>query len=237
MPTCGPQWRDRLDHCAGDDGRPPSKLAGLEQLTAEANPPEFGFGRPYQPQPTTYDGPPGSLEPDNVVLRAVSLVGAAATCAGGDFIAERTSRRSRPGPALAASQRPDLGHGGRQLRPGRGLDRIARRDRPAAGNDAPELGRRAADLPRLAQAPRRPVRELPRRGGLPRQRRLGGGTGRRPEVHSERGATCRLYSPWPGGLAIVDEKGTAIATTTDEYGRTQFPTRSGITYRIAPTGR
>lgn len=38
------QWRDRLEHCAGDDGRPPVRREGLPKHFAEANPPEFGDG-------------------------------------------------------------------------------------------------------------------------------------------------------------------------------------------------
>ncbi len=47
------QWQERLQHCAGDDGKPPPQLSGLEKLCAETNPPEFGGGRPYRPQPET----------------------------------------------------------------------------------------------------------------------------------------------------------------------------------------
>ena len=49
------QWRERLEHAAGDDGRPPLVLSGLEKERYEANPPEFGYGRPYRPQPDQFD--------------------------------------------------------------------------------------------------------------------------------------------------------------------------------------
>ncbi|MBI2302045.1 MAG: hypothetical protein HYU66_24335, partial [Armatimonadetes bacterium] len=41
------QWRDRLEHCAGDDGRPPAKYEGVRKLFHDANPPEFGDAVPY----------------------------------------------------------------------------------------------------------------------------------------------------------------------------------------------
>ena len=54
-PDLRAQWQDRLDHCAGDDGSAPLLLAGMEKQCQEANPPEFGMGRPYAPQAA----PPG----------------------------------------------------------------------------------------------------------------------------------------------------------------------------------
>ncbi len=56
-------------------------------------------------------------------------------------------------------------------------------------------------------------------------------------VHSERGATCRLYPPWPDGVSVTDGTGAAVATTTDKYGRILFPTRAAVTYRIAAAGQ
>lgn len=52
------EWRDRLDNCAGDDGNPRPVLAGIEKICDEANPPEFGAGRPYRPQPEIAQGTP-----------------------------------------------------------------------------------------------------------------------------------------------------------------------------------
>ena len=42
------EFRDRLENMAGDDGRPPLKLTGLEKELREANPPEFSAAYPYQ---------------------------------------------------------------------------------------------------------------------------------------------------------------------------------------------
>ncbi len=56
-------WQDRLDHCAGDDGNAPLQFVGIEKKCQEANPPEFGMGRPYSPQVAAPDRaawpPPG----------------------------------------------------------------------------------------------------------------------------------------------------------------------------------
>ncbi len=58
------EWRERLEHCAGDDGMPLPVLSGMEKVCYEANPPEFGVGRPYRPQPETIEGAPWPAEED-----------------------------------------------------------------------------------------------------------------------------------------------------------------------------
>ena len=75
---------------------------------------------------------PGRGDTDHAGISASTRGASCSACASGDFIADRdfpVFRGHRP--ALAASQRPALGHGHRQLRPRRRLDRIARRHRAA----------------------------------------------------------------------------------------------------------
>jgi hypothetical protein len=51
------QWQDRLDNAAPDDGKPAPQLEGIEKWCAECNPPAFGLGRPYKPQPKNVKEP------------------------------------------------------------------------------------------------------------------------------------------------------------------------------------
>ena len=61
-----------------------------------------------------------------------------------------------------------------------------------------------------------------------------GGRARRWRLVSERGARCRVYPPWPGGLKVLDEAGRAVECIQDEHGRAEFATRSGGKYRLGP---
>ena len=147
------QWRDRLEHCAGDDGRPPLVLTGIDKLCADANPPEFGLGRPFQPQPATHDGKPWPESPTAWYFGQYPWMRDGPLASRGVHRRPRFPRVPRHRPAMAASQRPDLGHGRGQLRTRRRVDGIARRDRAAAGDDAAELGRGSARVSRLAPRP------------------------------------------------------------------------------------
>ena len=56
-------------------------------------------------------------------------------------------------------------------------------------------------------------------------------------VHSEKGAPCRLYAPWPPGIRVTDDKGDAVEVGVDAYGRPSFPTRPETTYTVKPLRR
>jgi hypothetical protein len=51
-------------------------------------------------------------------------------------------------------------------------------------------------------------------------------------VHSERGAVCRVYSPWSHGIRVADNTGREIAVGADPYGRPEFATQPGMQYRL-----
>ena len=53
-------------------------------------------------------------------------------------------------------------------------------------------------------------------------------------IHSERGARCRLYPPWPGGLKVVDEAAQTVDCRAEEYERVSFATQPGGKYRLTP---
>ena len=54
------------------------------------------------------------------------------------------------------------------------------------------------------------------------------------EIFSERGARCRLYPPWPGGLVVLNATGQKIAPSAEAYGRVGFDTQAGGRYRLEP---
>jgi hypothetical protein len=51
-------------------------------------------------------------------------------------------------------------------------------------------------------------------------------------IRSERGAPCKVYSPWPHGIRVTDTAGREIALTSDPYGRPTFATQPGMEYRL-----
>ncbi len=85
------EWRERLDHCAGDDGKPPLNLAGADKAAQEANPPEFGFGRPCRPQPERAEGAPWPPAGDGSWTWYCGQYGwgVMQRLRGGEFIADR----------------------------------------------------------------------------------------------------------------------------------------------------
>ena len=54
------------------------------------------------------------------------------------------------------------------------------------------------------------------------------------QILSEKGAPCRLYSPWPGGFKVADQTGQAVPVTEDQFGRPEFATKAGMRYMIVP---
>ncbi|MHC4562975.1 MAG: glycosyl hydrolase family 95 catalytic domain-containing protein [Planctomycetota bacterium] len=50
---------------------------------------------------------------------------------------------------------------------------------------------------------------------------------------SEKGAPCRVGSPWDGGVSVSDSAGNAVETTVDELGITCFDTSAGETYTLS----
>ncbi|MGC8644405.1 MAG: glycoside hydrolase family 95-like protein, partial [Isosphaeraceae bacterium] len=230
-------WRDRLDHCAGDDGQPPARLSGIERLTTEANPPEFGVGRPYTPQPATYSGLPGSLNPTTWYFGQYPW-SVLSNLRGGSFIAARdypsftacVRRWRHPNGLVWAMAIAGYGHAGawaESLGVIAPLQEMMLQSWDGALRIFPAWPRDVAARFTTLRA----------EGAFLVSASWADGEVRELSIQSERGATCHIYSPWPGGIAVIDSSGASIATTKDEYGRSQFPTRVGVTYRIRPAGR
>lgn len=54
------------------------------------------------------------------------------------------------------------------------------------------------------------------------------------EIVSERGLTCRLFSPWKSGFQVKDGTGKAVTVTAEPEGVFRFETTSGGKYRLHP---
>jgi len=53
-------------------------------------------------------------------------------------------------------------------------------------------------------------------------------------IRSEKGAPCKLYSPWPGGVRATDRDGKEVSVTPDQYGRPSFATQAEMEYHLQP---
>ena len=73
---------ERLDDAAGDDGKPPVRLTGIEKHFQEANPPEFGLGRPDQPGQNTPPTPWPNADADRWYAGQYPLFAVPALCSG-----------------------------------------------------------------------------------------------------------------------------------------------------------
>lgn len=233
-PELRARWRDIVDHCAGDDGTSPSKLAGLEREAEILNPPEFGPGRPYRRQPDRYDGPPGSPNPTSWYFGQYPW---------------SVLQSLRAGDFLAARDFPTFVNCVRRWRHPNGLVwGMAIANYGHAGAWTESLGAAAPLQEMMLQSWDRALRIFPAWPAKVDARfesfRAEGAflvtaswkNGRVDDlaIRSERGAVCRLYSPWPGGFRVVDGAGASVAVGSDAFGRPQFETRPGVLYRVSP---
>jgi len=169
------EWREVLDHAAGDDGVPPVKREGLEKYFLEANPPEFGVGVPYKPRTAKADAPPwpGAGQwfdhwyAGQYPLMAMPNLRHGALDPMGAYRGVTQDRRP-----LATPQRPDLGDGHRRLWSRRSMDGNLGHLWAARGDDAPKLRPSDSALPPMAERRSRAVHNVPSRGRVPGKRRL-----------------------------------------------------------------
>jgi len=231
------EWRDRLEHAEGDDGRPLPVLAGLEKVCYEANPPEFGFGRPYRPQPAAHDGVVWPPIGDGAYVWYFGQypLGVIGRLRGGAFVADRdlpvfrrlVERWRRPNGLIWGMSVADYGRAGAwtealgviaplqemMLQSWDGALQVF----PAwpKGLDARFEGFRAegAFLVTAAWSQGRVVELV---------------------IRSERGAPCTLYVPWAEGLKVADAAGREVPVTSDPYGRAVFATQAGGHYSLRP---
>jgi hypothetical protein len=231
------QWRDRLEHCAGDDGEPPPALEGLAKHCYEVNPPEFSVGRPYQPQPESHDGQAWPPAGDGLLTwyfgqYPVACMGRLRT---GAFVADRDlpvlreliRRWRRPNGVLWGMSVADYGH---------------------AGAWSETLGVIAPLQEMMLQSWDGSLRIFPAwpkdldarfegfraEGAFLVSAAWSKGEVSGLEIQSERGGTCSLYSPWGAGFRVIDREDREIEPTPGTDGRAAFETRAGNSYRLQP---
>ena len=187
-----------MQHCAGDDGHPPPKLSELEQLCHDLNPPEFGEGRPYRPQPAKAEGSPAIGQTSWYFGQ--SPWSALQTLRSGSFVAERDL------PAFRELIQ-------RWRHPNGLVWAMAIANYGRAGAWTESLGVNAPLQEMMLQSWDGALRIFPAWPGTVDARfenfRAEGaflvsaswsqGQVQSLEILSERGARCQLYSPWPGG--------------------------------------
>ena len=227
------QWRERLEHCAGDDGRPPLNLSGLDRLCQELNPPEFGDGRPYVPQPVQHDGRP-SLGPTTWYFGQFPW-STMQTLRGGRYVAERdlpvfrdmVQRWRHPNGLLWAMAIANYGRAGAWTE--------------SLGVIAPlqEMLLQSWDgalriFPAWPRALDARFENFRAEGAFLVSAAWHEGRVQSLDILSERGARCYLYPPWPEGIKVLDERGQTVESALDDYGRTGFDTCAGSRYRLTP---
>jgi hypothetical protein len=229
-------WRDRLEHCAGDDGRPGPQLEGLARLCYEANPPEFGFGRPHQPQPAAFDPTPWPSPADGAFVWYFGQypLGVMGRLRSGAFVAERDlpvfcrmiERWRHPNGLIWGMAVANYGHAGAWTE---SLGAIA----PLQEMLLQSWDGALRIFPAWPPAVDARFENFRAEGAFLVSAAWSQGTVTRLQIHSERGGPCTLYAPWQGGLTVRDAAGQLVATARDAYGRAVFPTTAGETYTLA----
>lgn len=230
-------WRDRLDHAAGDDGRPPLALDGLARLCYQANPPEFGLGRPYRPQPETHDAKPWPPAGDGAYVWYFGQYpwSVMRRLRGGEFVAGRDLPAFR-----------DLVQ--RWRRPNGLVWGMSVADYGRAGAWTESLGVIAPLQEMVLQSWDGALRIFPAwprnldarfenffaEGAFLVSAAWSHGRLTALSVRSEKGSPCRLYSPWPEGVRVTDKAGEDVRVTSDPYGRAEFATKPGVEYTLRP---
>jgi len=224
------QWRDRLDHAAGDAGRPPSTLTGLEKMCHEVNSPEFGSGRPYTPQPDWK----GELRPVKLGWYfGHSPIWRVAILREGKFIAERDLPEFRK--QVESWRRPN------GLIWGMAVTVYGR-----AGAWTESLGVCAPLQEMMLQSWDGALRVFPAwpkglearfdgfraEGAFLVSAYWADGQVRSLKIRSEKGAPCRIYPPRPDGIRVIDAANKEIPVTKDAYGRAEFATVPAGEYHV-----
>lgn len=235
------EWGDRLEHLAPPDGRPGPKRQGIAKWCAACNPPEFGLGRPYRPQPEAPSGPSAFADRKNGLWTWYfgqfpwQLV---RSLRQGDFVADRDlpnvrqliERWRHPNGLVWGMAIANYGHAGAwteslgviaplqemMLQSWDGALRIF----PAWPSDLD------AQFKTFRAEGAFLVSASWSKGGVVSAR-----------VFSEKGGPCRVYSPWTDGLKVLSDKGEEIKAMADRYGRPSFETSPGRTYRLVRLGQ
>jgi len=228
-------WRERLENCAGDEGEPPSQLTGLAKFCFDANPPEFGTGRPYRPQPKTFSG--DAWPSDDSSVRQYYF----------GHYPWRTMRRLRGGEFVAARDLPQFSKQLQRWRRPNGLIcAMAAANYGPSGAWSESLGIIAPLQEMMLQSWDGALRIFPAwpdhlaarfddfraEGAFLVSGSWAAGKVTGLKIVSEQGEDCFLYSPWKSGVAVFDSAGQRVPTKLDSDGRVGFATGRGGTYRL-----
>jgi hypothetical protein len=232
------QWRDRLEHSAGDDGKPLPKLTGPDREAYEANPPEFGFGVPYRRAPDAKDRKPWPSPDDGAHTWYFGqypwgVIGRLRSCSFSpdlDFPVFRSLIETwrHPNGLCWAMSVANYGHAGAWTE---SLGVIAPLQEMMLQSWDGALRIFPAWPAKLAAS----FTHLRAEGAFLVSASWADGKVTSLTVTSEKGAVCRIYPPWPGGLRVVDSKGRAVRAHEEVGGRRSFDTKAGETYSVAPT--
>ncbi len=229
------QWRERLDHLAGEEGKPPRKLKGIEKLCRDLCAPEFGFGRPYRPQPEKHSGKPLPPKPTVWYFGQYPWFAMMWLRAGG-FIADRDFPLFRqivetwrhPNGLCWGMAVANYGHAGAWTE---SLGVIAPLQEMMLQSWDGAL-RIFPAWPRKLDASFTTFRA---EGAFLVSASWSNGRVGKAEILSEKGGPCRVYSPWPGGLRVLDARGREVEVRRDPYGRPEFQTVAGEKYILTET--
>ncbi|MBI5832726.1 MAG: hypothetical protein HZB16_10520 [Armatimonadetes bacterium] len=228
-------WTERLEKCAGDDGKPPVKLDGVRRLFAETNPPEFADGRPYV---APNRGPEDALWPkptewlDEWYAGQYPIV-AMGVLRGGEFGPERGYRGLRhiverwrhPNGLVWAMALADYGHSGAWTET---LGIVA----PLQEMMLQSYGGVLRLFPGWPASHDASFATFRAEGAFLVSAGITHGVVGPVAVRSERGGPCRLYSPWPDGLRVTDAAGAEVRATGPADGIFEFATTAGGVYRV-----
>jgi hypothetical protein len=234
-PELREQWRDRLEHAAGDDGQPPVQREGLAKLFYEANPPEFGDGVPPVAAAARRAGAPwpGAGSWVDLWYAGQYPMIALPTFRNGDLDPERAftglrrmvERWRHPNGLIWAMSVMDYGHAGAWTET---LGMCAPLQEMLLQSTAGILRLFPLWPPQVAAE----FRTFRAEGAFLVSARWADGTVAACEIRSERGGVCRLFSPWTAGLRVETTPGVAVPATATAEGIHSFETVAGETYRL-----
>ncbi|MFA6240136.1 MAG: glycoside hydrolase family 95-like protein, partial [Candidatus Hydrogenedentales bacterium] len=224
------QWQDILAHCPGDDGATPPTLSEAEQRALDANPPEFGIGRPYKPQP---EAPPDSPQsaPNTWYLGQYGW-GVMQQLRGGGFIAGRDfpmfrkniERWRHPNGLVWGMAIANYGHAGAWSET-LGILAPLQEMMLQSWDDAIRV---FPAWPRNLDAS---FEDFRAHGAFLVSASYAKGVVGDIRIKSERGGTCRLGLPWPEGAQVLDATGNPVALQRVEDVVT-FETQPGGEYVV-----
>lgn len=232
-------WQDRLNHSAGDDGAPLPSLQGVEKECWERNPPEFGFGRPYRPQPAASDGKPWPEPGDGAHQWYFGQYpwGVMARLRGGELVADRdmpvfrelVERWRHPNGLIWGMSIANYGHDGawtESLGVCAPLQEMMLQSWDGSLRIFPAWPRKLAARFRTLRA----------EGAFLVSAAWVDGRIEGVEIVSEKGKPCRVVDPWPVSAQVRDGQNRVVPSHKEDD-VIQFDTVAGGRYRLEPLER